>query len=146
MEKTEQCLRKHTWRTWLSACDHFGHTAWQHWRYGCSLCGISDRLYTLRVKVKNKWIYRTQKSLRATANSALGFKWHLWKQLVRCCVEGCRLFHLAAAGSGDSWTVWSEWDCRDSSYSLLDKDIHKSLYYHPDGSKPLTKVFIWQIE
>lgn len=82
MGKAERCLRKHTRRTWLSACDHFGHTIWQHWHYGCSLCGISDRLYTLKVKVKNKWIYRTQKSPRAAANWAPGFKWHLWKQLV----------------------------------------------------------------
>lgn len=138
MGKAERCLRKHTRRTWVSACDHFGHTIWQHWHYGCSLCGISDRLYTLKVKAKNKWIYRTQKSLRAAANWAPRFKWHLWKQLVQRCVDGCCLIHLAAAGSGDSWTVWSVWDYWDSCFSLLDKDIHHSLYNNPDGSKPLT--------
>lgn len=146
MGKAERCLRKHTRRTWLSACDHFGHTIWQHWHYGCSLCGISDRLYTLKVKVKNKWIYRTQKSLGAAANWAPRFKRHLWKQLVQRCVNGCCLFHLAAAGSGDSWTIWSAWGHRDSCYSLLHKDIHHSLYDNPDGSKPLTKVFILKIE
>lgn len=104
MGKAERCLHKHTWRTWLSACDHFGHTIWQHWHYGCSLCGISDHLYTLKVKVKNKWIYRTQKSLQASANWAPRFKRHFWKQLVLRSVEGCCPFHLAAAGSGDTWT------------------------------------------
>lgn len=61
MESAGHYFHKHTRGTWLSACDHFGHTNWQDWHPSCSLCVISGLLYTVKVKLKNKWIYWTHK-------------------------------------------------------------------------------------
>lgn len=68
MGKTEHYFHKHTQGTWLSACDNFGHTNWQDWHRSCSLCVISGLFYTLKVKLKNKWIYRTHKSPQANVS------------------------------------------------------------------------------